>query len=58
MTRANGIEGWSKSASVWVGCEAGGDDSVGGRAVLPDTKRRDGLGPSAVEVIWVTIGSS
>ena len=57
MTRANGIEGWSKSASLWVGCDAGGDVAVGGRAVLPDKKRSAGLGPSAVEVIWVTIGS-
>ena len=56
-TRAKGIEGWSKSASLWIGCEAGGDDAVGGSAVLPEMKRNEGLGPSVVEVTCVTIGS-
>lgn len=57
-TSANGIEGWSKSASLWVGCDTGGDASVGGRAVFPDTKRKEGFGPSAVDVTWMTIGSA
>jgi hypothetical protein len=57
MTRAKGTEGWSKSASLCVGCEAGAESAVGGRAVLPDIKRRKGWGPSAVDVTWVMMGS-
>lgn len=30
---------------------------MGGRAVFPDTKRRDGLGPRAVDVTCVTMES-
>jgi len=40
-----------------VGCAAGGEDSVGGSAVLPDTKLILGNGPRVVEVTCVTIGS-
>lgn len=57
MTSANGMDGWSKSASVCVGCEAGGESAVGGRAVLPETKRREGKGPRVVDVTWATMGS-
>jgi hypothetical protein len=42
MTSAKGMQGWSKSASLWVGWDAGGESDVGGRAVLPETKRREG----------------
>lgn len=57
MTSAKGMLGWPKSASVWVGWEAGGESGVGGRAVLPEMKRRDGYGPRVVDVTWVTMGS-
>jgi hypothetical protein len=57
MTMAKGMLGWSKSASLWVGWLAGGDVGVGGSAVLPLMKRREGRGPRTVEVIWVTMGS-
>jgi hypothetical protein len=57
ITIAKGISGCSKSASLCVGWEAGGESSVGGSAVLPEMKRNDGLGPSTVDVICVTIGS-
>ena len=57
MTNANGMHGWSKSASLCVGWDAGGESDVGGRAVLPETKRRDGQGPRVVDVTWVTMGS-
>lgn len=57
MTRAKGIDGWLKSASVWVGWAVGGEVGVGGRAVLPLMKRRWGRGPSTEDVICVTIGS-
>ena len=56
-TRAKGTEGWSKSASEWVGWEAGGVEGVGGKAVLAEMKRRVGLGPRVVDVIWMTIRS-
>ena len=50
MTSAKGMQGWSKSASLCVGCDAGGESKAGGRAVLPEIKRRDGCGPSIVDV--------
>lgn len=57
MTKANGIWGWSKSASLCVGCDAGGEVGVGGSAVFPEMKRKWGCGPRAVDVICVTMGS-
>lgn len=42
MTNAKGMHGWSKSASLWVGCDAGGESGVGGRAVFPEMKRSEG----------------
>ena len=50
MTSAKGMVGWSKSASLCVGCDAGGESLVGGSAVLPDMKRREGQGPRVVDV--------
>lgn len=57
MTRAKGMVGWLKSASLWVGWDSGGVVAVTGRAVLPDMKRREGWAPRVVDVTWVTIGS-
>lgn len=57
MTSAKGMEGWSKSASVCVGWDAGGESKVGGRAVLPEMKRREGWGPRVVDVTCVMMGS-
>ena len=57
-TSAKGIGRWSKSASLWVGCEVGGESEVGGKAVLPDMKRNTGLVPRHADVTCVTIGSA
>jgi hypothetical protein len=57
ITRAKGMQGWSKSASLCVGWDAGGEVEVGGRAVFPEMKRRDGMGPRVVDVTWVMMGS-
>jgi hypothetical protein len=49
-TSANGDEGWTKSASLCVGCACGGLSGVGGNALLPDTKESLGLGPRIEDV--------
>ena len=41
-----------------MGCDAAGASVVGGKAVLPEMKRRDGFGPRSVDVTCVTMGSA